>query len=186
MSKSAPPHGPSDPTDQPVEQPAEAPAPAPASPVAELEAAQREKEEIFAQYQRLAADFENYKRRTLKELIDRTQYANEQLLLKLLPLLDNFRRALDQAPADVDPSWFEGIKLIARQFEQTLGEQGVVSIDAVGEKFDPTRHEAIAREETDEHEEGIVIEEMQRGYRLHEKVLRPTLVKVAQPRALHG
>src|SRR5437868_14679110 len=83
----------------------------------ELQAARDEAQANFARYQRLAADFENYKRRTRQELADRTQYANEELLRKLLPILDNFRRALDHAPEGVDRNWFEGIKLIARQFE---------------------------------------------------------------------
>lgn len=150
----------------------------------EVAALKQELDETFARYQRLAADFENYKRRSRQELVERTQYANEQLVLKLLPLLDNFQRALEHAPDGIDPSWFDGIRLIAKQFEAILQAQGVSSIPAVGEKFDPTQHEAIASEETDEHEEGTVVEEMQRGYRLHRKVLRPTLVKVAQPRAL--
>jgi molecular chaperone GrpE len=150
----------------------------------ELQAARDEVQATFAQYQRLAADFENYKRRTRQELADRTQYANEELLRKLLPILDNFKRALDHAPDGIDRNWFEGIKLVARQFEDTLQAQGLSAIPAVGEKFDPTQHEAIASEETDEHEEGTVVEEMQPGYRLHNRVLRPTLVKVAHPRAL--
>jgi len=150
----------------------------------ELQAARDNAEAMFARYQRLAADFENYKRRTRQELADRTQYANEELLRKLLPILDNLRRALDHAPEGIDRNWFEGIKLVARQFEETLQAQGLSTIPAVGEKFDPSQHEAIAREETDEHEEGTVVEEMQPGYRLHQRVLRPTLVKVAHPRAL--
>jgi molecular chaperone GrpE len=154
------------------------------SPDPELQAARDEAEATFARYQRLAADFENYKRRTRQELADRTQYANEELVRKLLPILDNLRRALEHAPEGIDRSWFEGIRLVARQFEQTLQAQGLSTISAVGEKFDPTQHEAIAREETDEHEEGTVVEEMQPGYRLHDRVLRPTLVKVAHPRAL--
>jgi molecular chaperone GrpE len=151
---------------------------------AEVVALKQQLEETFARYQRSAADFENYKRRSRQDLAERTQYANEQLVLKLLPLLDNFQRALEHAPPGIDQQWFDGVKLIARQFEDILGAQGVSSIPAVGEKFDPTQHEAIASEETDEHEEGTVVEEMQRGYKLHRKVLRPTLVKVAQPRAL--
>ena len=150
----------------------------------ELQAARDEMQATFARYQRLAADFENYKRRTRQELTDRTQYANEELVARLLPILDNFRRALDHAPQGVDRSWFEGIKLVARQFEDVLQAQGLSQIPAVGEKFDPSQHEAIAREETDEHEEGTVVEELQPGYRLHNRVLRPTLVKVAHPRAL--
>jgi molecular chaperone GrpE len=150
----------------------------------ELQAARDEAQATFARYQRLAADFENYKRRTRQELADRTQYANEELVSKLLPVLDNFRRALDHEPVGADRNWFEGIKLVARQFEDVLQAQGVSQIPAVGEKFDPSQHEAIASEETDEHEEGTVVEELQPGYRLHNRVLRPTLVKVAHPRAL--
>ena len=150
----------------------------------ELQAARDEAQATFGRYQRLAADFDNYRRRTRQELGDRTQYANEELLRKLLPILDNLRRALDHAPEGVDRNWFEGIKMVARQFEDTLRAQGLSTIPAVGEKFDPAKHEAIAQEETDEHEEGTIVEEMQPGYRLHERVLRPTLVKVAHPRAL--
>ena len=150
----------------------------------DLQAARDEAQAPFARYQRLAADFDNYKRRTRQELGDRTQYANEELLRKLLPILDNLRRALDHAPEGVDPNWYNGVKMVARQFEDTLRAQGLSTIPAVGEKFDPSQHEAIAQEETDEHEEGTIVEEMQPGYRLHERVLRPTLVKVAHPRAL--
>ena len=150
----------------------------------ELQAARDEAQANFARYQRLAADFENYKRRTRQELADRTQYANEELLRKLLPILDNLRRALDHAPEGIDRNWFDGLRMVVRQFEDTLQSQGVSPIPAVGEKFDPAQHEAIAREETDEHEEGTIVEEIQPGYRLHERVLRPTLVKVAHPRAL--
>jgi len=150
----------------------------------ELQGARDEAQANFARYQRLAADFENYKRRTRQELADRTQYANEELLRKLLPILDNLRRALDHAPEGIDRNWSDGLRMVVRQFEDTLQAQGVSPIPAVGEKFDPSKHEAIAREETDEHEEGTIVEEMQPGYRLHERVLRPTLVKVAHPRAL--
>ena len=150
----------------------------------ELQAARDEAQANFARYQRLAADFENYKRRTRQELGDRTQYANEELLRKLLPILDNLRRAMEHAPEGADRNWFDGLRMVMRQFEDTLQAQGISTIPAVGEKFDPSKHEAIASEETDEHEEGTIVEEIQPGYRLHERVLRPTLVKVAHPRAL--
>src|SRR5438132_7487943 len=103
----------------------------------ELQAARDEAQATFARYQRLAADFENYKRRTRQELADRTQYANEELLRKLLPILDNLRRALDHAPEGIDRNWFEGLRMVVRQFEDTLQAQGVSPIPAVGEKFDP-------------------------------------------------
>jgi molecular chaperone GrpE len=150
----------------------------------ELQAARDEAQATFARYQRLAADFENYKRRTRQDLTDRTQFANEELLRKLLPLRDNLQRALEHAPEGVDRNWFDGIKMVVRQFDDVLQAQGLSTIPAVGEKFDPAQHEAIASEETDEHEEGTIVEEMQPGYRLHNRVLRPTLVKVAHPRAL--
>jgi molecular chaperone GrpE len=150
----------------------------------ELQAARDEALATFGRYQRLAADFENYKRRTRQDLADRTQFANEELLRKLLPLRDNLQRALEHAPEGIDRNWFEGIKLVVRQFDDVLQGQGLSTIPAVGEKFDPAQHEAIASEETDEHEEGTIVEEMQPGYRLHNRVLRPTLVKVAHPRAL--
>ena len=150
----------------------------------DVQAARDEAQATFARYQRLAADFENYKRRSRQDLTDRTQFANEELLRKLLPLRDNLQRALEHAPEGIDRNWFEGIKMVARQFDDVLQTQGLSIIPAVGEKFDPAQHEAIASEETDEHEEGTIVEEMQPGYRLHNRVIRPTLVKVAHPRAL--
>ncbi len=165
-------------------QPAEpAPVPPP-GPQEQLAAARGEYDELFARYQRLAADFENHKRRTRQDLADRTQYANELLIARLLPLLDNLQRALDHAPAEIDQAFTDGIRLIARQFEDTLGAQGVQPIKAVGEKFDPSLHEAVEKEPSEEHEEGTVVAELQRGYRLHDRVLRPTLVKIAEPRQL--
>src|SRR6266851_5524279 len=140
----------------------------------ELQAARDEALATFGRYQRLAR----------QDLTDRTQFANEELLRKLLPLRDNLQRALEHAPEGIDRNWFEGIKLVVRQFDDVLQGQGLSTIPAVGEKFDPAQHEAIASEETDEHEEGTIVEEMQPGYRLHNRVLRPTLVKVAHPRAL--
>jgi molecular chaperone GrpE len=157
-------------------------APQPVDP--ELQAARDEAQATFGRYQRLAADFENYKRRSRQDLSDRTQFANEELLRKLLPLRDNLQRALEHAPEGIDRNWFEGIKMVVRQFDDVLQAQGLSTIPSVGEKFDPAQHEAIASEETDEHEEGTIVEEMQPGYRLHNRVIRPTLVKVAHPRAL--
>ena len=170
----------------PLDQRASASAPTESEPETPADAARAESEATFARYQRLAADFENYKRRSRQDLADRTQYANEELLRTLLPILDNFQRALDHTPSNMDAGWLAGVKLVARQFEATLAAQGLTTIPALGEKFDPAQHEAIARQETDDQEEGTIIEEMQPGYRLHDRVLRPTLVKVAQPPALNS
>src|SRR5438128_5459266 len=94
----------------------------------ELQAARDEAQATFARYQRLAADFENYKRRTRQELPDRTQYPNDEVVRTLLPILDNLRRALDHAPEGIDRNWFDGLKMVVRQFEDTLQAQGVSPI----------------------------------------------------------
>jgi molecular chaperone GrpE len=166
----------------PAADPPDAP-PAPTE-MADSSGLEQKYDDLFARYQRLAADFENLKRRSRQELADRTQHANAQLIASLLPLLDNFQRAIAHAPEGVDPTWFAGIQMIARQFEETLLAHGVHAIKAVGEPFDPNQHEAIAKEESDQHEAGTVVAEMQRGYRLHDRVLRPTLVKIAEPKKL--
>src|SRR2546430_14088759 len=95
----------------------------PADP--EVQAARDEAQANFARYQRLAADFENYKRRTRQELADRTQYANEELLRKLLPILDNLRRALDHSPEGIDRNWFDGLRMGVRQVEDRRQAEGV-------------------------------------------------------------
>src|SRR6202165_2435824 len=115
----------------------------------QVAAVRDEAEATFARYQRLAADFENYKRRTPQDLTDRTQFANEELLRHLLPLPDKLQRALEHAPEGIDRNWFEGMKMVVRQFDDVLQAQGLSTIPAVGEKFDPTQHAAIASEETD-------------------------------------
>jgi len=147
----------------------------------ELQAARDEAQANFARYQRLAADFENYKRRTRQELADRTQYANEELLRKLLPILDNLRRALDHAPEGSDRNWLTGLRMVVRQFEDTLEAQGVSAIPAVGEKFDPHRHQATATVPA-EQDADTVVSVLQKGYAIGERVLRPAAVTVAVPK----
>src|SRR2546427_893220 len=162
-------------SDPPPDNP-EAPAGAAAGPAADQEVAalKAQLDETYAKYQRAVADHENYKRRSRQDLVERTQYANEQLVLKLLPLLDNFQRALEHAPEGIDPQWFEGIKLIAKQFEAILQAQGVSSIPAVGEKYDPTQHEAVRSAPTDAQEGRPAGGGMQRGAEPHRQGLRAT------------
>jgi molecular chaperone GrpE len=146
--------------------------------VAEL---RRTLDECRDQYRRLAADFENFKRRKAQELSDRTRYASEEAARALLPALDNLRRAVDTAPVDADPGFLDGVRLTVRQFEDALAALGVTPIPAVGEPFDPSVHEAIAGVPSPDVEQDTVIDEVQRGYRLHDRVLRPALVRVAHP-----
>lgn len=132
----------------------------------------------LAGWQRAQADFINYKRRTEQERAEATKFANAMLILNLLPVLDDLERALDNTPTQLAGlSWVEGIRLIYRKFRSVLEAQGLAEIKAVGEAFDPALHEAVLYEEG---EEGKVIGELQRGYRLHDRVLRPSLVRVGK------
>jgi molecular chaperone GrpE len=131
-------------------------------------------------YLRLAAEMENLRKRHRQEQAERLQYANSELIAKLLPLLDNFHRALDHVTDEADEQWVSGLQMIVKQFEDILESEGVQPIEAVGKQFDPAMHQAVASETTDEYPEGTVTSELQRGYQIHDRVLRPTLVKVAQ------
>ncbi|GAC1659225.1 MAG: hypothetical protein NVS9B1_20960 [Candidatus Dormibacteraceae bacterium] len=146
--------------------------------IAQLET---EAEEASKRYLRLAADFDNYKKRARQEQLEMSQYANSELIARILPVLDNFRRVLETAPAGVDEAWLKGFQLSLMQLEEMLTAQGVSAIDAVGQAFDPTFHEAIGHEESDDHPEDTVVTEVRRGYRLHDRVVRPALVRVARP-----
>ena len=132
-------------------------------------------ESYLASWQRAQADFANYKRRAEQERGDFNKFANASLILSLLPVLDDLRRALDSVPAKRTQGWADGIRFIERKFRTTLEEQGLCQIKALGEPFDPQFHEAIRQ---DKGEEGIVIEELQKGYTLYDRFLRPAMVVV--------
>ena len=136
-------------------------------------------EELNAKYMRLMADFQNQKKRFDKEKADIYQYANEKIVKNLLEVLDNFERALD-ATKDADPNLHEGMELIFKQLMAALEKAGVAEIKALGEEFDPNFHNAVMMEETDEYESNKVSEVMQKGYTLNSRVIRPSMVKVAQ------
>ena len=136
-------------------------------------------EERDAQYLRLAADFENFRRRSAQEMLDRSRYAPEATALALIPVLDNLQRAIQHAP-DGDPM-VAGVRMVARQFEDALRSVGVTAIEAEGEPFDPAVHEAIGGEESPDVDRDTVLTVLQPGYRLHDRVLRPALVRVAHP-----
>jgi len=137
-------------------------------------------EERDAQYLRLAADFENFRRRSAQESIDRARYASEAAAVVLLPVLDNLQRAIQHAP-EGDPM-VDGVRMVARQFEDALRSVGVSPIEAVGTPFDPSLHEAIGGEDSPDVEVDTVSAELQPGYRIHDRVLRPALVRVAHPK----
>jgi molecular chaperone GrpE len=130
---------------------------------------------------RLQAEVENTKKRLQKEKEEFVKFANDELISKLLPVLDNFKRAIENGSnTDKKDNITEGIKLIYRQFEEVLKEFGLTPIKAVGEKFNPHYHEAVTHEQTEKFEDGVIIEEFQKGYLLNGRLLRPSVVKVAK------
>jgi molecular chaperone GrpE len=154
-------------------------APAEQAAQTEIDDLRQALEERDAQYLRLAADFENFRRRRAQEDLDRSRYASEAAAVALLPVLDNLQRAIQHAP-EGDPM-VDGVRMVARQFEDALRAVGVTAIDADGQPFDPAVHEAIGGEESPEVDRDTVVAVLQPGYRLHDRVLRPALVRVAHP-----
>jgi molecular chaperone GrpE len=152
-----------------------------AAKIAELEAALAESRD---RYLRLAADFDNYKKRSRQEHMDTIQHASADLIARLLPGLDDLQKALDHRPEGIDEAWARGLELSVQKLEQALGTHGLETIDAVGKPFDPAVHEAIGHEESAEHPEDTVVQELRRGYRIRDRVVRPALVKVSRLPAL--
>jgi molecular chaperone GrpE len=140
---------------------------------------EKEKSERYlANWQRCQADFDNYKKRSEQERGEVIELVNRALISNLLPVMDDLERALTLVPAELEESnWTEGIRLIYNKFKATLEAQGLDEIKARGEPFDPRLHEAVMQQEG---EEGMVIEETQKGYKFKEKVLRPSLVIVGK------
>lgn len=127
-------------------------------------------------YMRLMADFQNFKRRTEKEKSDIYAYANEQIALGLLEVIDNFERALDHE--STDKAYAEGMELILKQLIEVLKKSGIEEIKTLGEEFDPNFHNAVMMEDNPDFESGKVTEVLQKGYTLNSKVIRPSMVKV--------
>lgn len=128
---------------------------------------------------RAQADFDNFRRRTRKEKEDQAKYASLSLVEQLLPALDNFERALEASKSTQDmDSLVKGIEMVYKQLDQALVGEGLEVIPSVGEAFDPHYHQAVMQVESDEFESGYIVEELQKGYKLKDKVIRPAMVKV--------
>jgi len=154
--------------------------PANAAPLAEqLRKLRAERDEVMNTLVRRQADFENYRKRVEKERQADRHRGVEQLVERLLPVLDAFDRALDARHLPADAEYRTGFELIRRQLWDALAKEGLTRIEAVGKEFDPHRHHAIERVETDDHPDGNVIDELQPGYTFHGRVLRPAMVRVA-------
>jgi molecular chaperone GrpE len=147
----------------------------------ELDAARKESEEFLTALQRERAEFQNFRRRTAEERMRDLGLAGEDLIRKVLVLADDFDRAIEARPASISQdAWFEGIAAIDRKLRQLLESEGVTPIEAdAGKPFDPREHEAIANVPNTGRAEGEIVDEVRRGYRLRDRVLRPALVAVA-------
>lgn len=141
----------------------------------DLEEANQKIEEFTVAYQRAAADLQNFKRRSEEDQKNLVSFANSNILLEILPMIDNFERAIEHKPENVSKDWLEGILQIYNQFKQIIEKQGVEALVSEGVKYDPNYHEAMLHCEGDD---GIIVQELEKGYLLKGKVLRPAKVSV--------
>lgn len=155
----------------------------------ELAAARALADEYLRGWQRAQADFANYKRRAQQEREELERQGNAELLLQILPALDDFDRALAALPGDErgdSAAWSAGIVNIVRKLEDALDKQGLKRIEAVGREFDPTEHEAVLNVPVPSEQDGIVTAEVRKGYRFHDRVLRPAQVVVGKAPEVGG
>lgn len=135
-------------------------------------------DEQIDRFKRLQADFDNFKRRTRQEKEELSTIVAQNILVEILPVIDNFERALQSAAAQDAASVLAGVQMIYRQFAGVMDKVGLTVIEAVGKPFDPQQHEAVMRVEDPEQPDGTITEELQKGYSVRGKVIRPSMVKV--------
>jgi molecular chaperone GrpE len=143
-----------------------------------LEELEVEKDKLHDRLLRIQAEYDNYKKRTLKEREADRKYKSQDLIEELLPALDNFERALQVEKTEATASIIEGITMVYNQIKEALASQGAEEIASVGEEFDPNIHHAVMQVEDESQPSNIVIEELQKGYKLKDRVIRPAMVKV--------
>jgi molecular chaperone GrpE len=148
--------------------------------VTEVTELRRERDDLHDRLLRKSAEFDNYRKRTDRERREMVDLAAQDLLLDLLPILDDFERALAVAVPAGAERYREGVELIYKQLQDLLKKRGITRIDAVGADFDPHIHQAVVQEASPTHREGEVTAELRRGYRLGDRLLRPSMVKVAK------
>lgn len=145
---------------------------------AELEKLRTEQEETLNRYLRLQAEYDNFKKRTQKERVAERKYKSQDLASDLLPVLDNFERALQVETNESNQGIIEGIQMVYNQLTEALASHGIQQIETIGRPFDPNLHHAIMQVEDEEKESNEILEELQKGYLIHDRVIRPAMVKV--------
>ncbi|MDC3415572.1 nucleotide exchange factor GrpE [Aquibacillus sp. 3ASR75-54] len=147
----------------------------------ELESVKQEKEELYQRLLRLQAEYDNFRKRTQKEKEADRKYRSQSLVTELLPVVDSFDRALTaEIKDDAAASFVDGMKMVYRQLTEALQKEGVEAIKTEGEPFDPHLHQAVMQVEDDNYDSNVVVEELQKGYTLKDRVIRPAMVKVNQ------
>ena len=152
---------------------------APAGLAEAHEKALAESKDLYDRLLRKQAEMDNFRKRTQKEKEDLRQYAAEDLIRSLLPTLDGFERALQHRDDSVPAGFYQGLELIYREMREVLGRSGLEVIDTAGQMFDPYLHQAVETVNAPDRRENEIVEELQRGYKLKNKLLRPAIVKVA-------
>ena len=149
---------------------------------AKLTASQEQAQDYYDRLLRLSAEFDNYKKRTSREMSEVVRYANEKLLKDLLIVVDNLERAISSADQGnpTDSSLLEGINLTLNEVLKILQQYNVEPVKALGESFDPAMHQAVMQQEVEDEPANMVIQEMQKGYRIHDRLLRPAMVVVSK------
>ncbi len=175
---------PADAADTPVATPADAETPAETAAKA-LEAAQAQAAEHYDRYLRAVAELDNFRKRTAKMRTDTREETLRDVLLQIAPVMDNMRRALAQDNATVE-AFKQGVELIYGQLQEALRGYGLEEIQAIGQPFDPVYHEALLEVERPDQPPGTVVEEMEKGYRLRDKVVRPARVVVSKTGGQNG
>ncbi len=146
-----------------------------------LQEKEKEAKENYDRYLRLSAELENYKKRAEKEKGETYKFANENLLKDLLPVLDNLERALEHGRDGTNPkALLEGVEMTQKGFWAVMEKYGISRVDAMGEVFDPNHHEAVMVQEDAQSPPGVVISQLQKGYRLHNRLVRPAMVIVSK------
>ena len=151
----------------------------------QLEAAKQEAAESYDRFLRASAEFENYKKRNLREMDEFRKYANESLVRELLPVVDNLERAIQSSAGnevtnDAD-NLIEGVDMTLKEILKVFEKFVIKPIEALGERFDPTFHQAVMQEENDDQPENTILKELQKGYKIHDRLLRPSMVVVSRP-----
>jgi molecular chaperone GrpE len=142
----------------------------------QLDDLRKEKDDIFAKLQRVAADYDNFQKRSVKQLAETVAYEKEKIIKAMLSVLDDFERAI--AHAQAGGSIFEGVKIVYEHLKGVLKAQGLEEIESTGEKFDPEHHHAITQTAVAGKEDGLIVEELQKGYKLNGRVIRASRVVV--------